>query len=276
MANILLGEAQLKSLCELLADINTHTEIDNYLAQSGIKNEGVPTKTVGVFTQYGSNKKDKLYNSFVGENNKSHNHAKIYNYIERVAAPALYVGQPEAHKNLVECINKVLLFSGLSLNQSGKMAVVPKADTLDEVERRINSINPELYKRKIHSEVTKYCNKDLLVKDYFDAVFEAAKGMAERVRQITGLTSDGSDLFQTAFAKKDPYVYLNAQKTETDWNEHNGLREMMEAVFHMVRNPAAHTPKINWKVEEDKALDVLTIISFIHKYLEITDKIPGK
>jgi len=82
--------------------------------------------------------------------------------------------------------------------------------------------------------------------------------------------------FQTAFSRKDPYVFLNAQKTDTDWNEHNGLREMMDAVFHMIRNPAAHTPKINWKVEEDKALDVLTIISFIHKYLDETRKMPGK
>ncbi|WP_353963348.1 TIGR02391 family protein [Tepidibacillus marianensis] len=56
----------------------------------------------------------------------------------------------------------------------------------------------------MHHEVEKYCIKDYLRKDYYDAVFEAAKGLAERVRQITGLTSDGSTLFQKAFAKNDP------------------------------------------------------------------------
>lgn len=118
--------------------------------------------------------------------------------------------------------------------------------------------------------------KGFIEKDYFDAVFESAKGVAARVRQITGLATDGSELFQTAFSKKDPFIYFNNQKTDTDWNEHNGLREIMEAIFHMVRNPAAHTPKINWKVEEDKALDVLTVISFIHKYLDISYKMLGK
>ena len=39
---------------------------------------------------------------------------------------------------------------------------------------------------------------------------------------------------------------------------------------------AAHTPKINWKVDEDKALDILTVISFAHKYLDECHKMPGK
>lgn len=50
----------------------------------------------------------------------------------------------------------------------------------------------------------------------------------------------------------------------------------MEAIFHLIRNPAAHTPKINWEIEEAKALDVLTLISFAHKYLDECHKMPGK
>lgn len=44
----------------------------------------------------------------------------------------------------------------------------------------------------------------------------------------------------------------------------------------LVRNPVAHTPKINWKVDKDKALDILTLISFAHKYLDERHKMPGK
>ncbi|MBU3201568.1 TIGR02391 family protein [Clostridium estertheticum] len=33
------------------------------------------------------------------------------------------------------------------------------------------------------------------MKDYYDAVFEACKGIAERVCEITGLTLDGEKLF---------------------------------------------------------------------------------
>lgn len=158
----------------------------------------------------------------------------------------------------------------------GRLIEVVQAKTLDEVDRRVNSLQRQLYNRAIHSEVQKYCIKDYLQKDYYDAVFEAAKGLAERVRQITGLTTDGGTLFQTAFSKNDPYLFFNSMQTDSEKSEFTGLKELMEAIFHLVRNPAAHTPKINWKVDEVKALDILTLISFAHKYLDECHKMPGK
>ena len=130
--------------------------------------------------------------------------------------------------------------------------------------------------RAIHSEVQKYCIKDYLQKDSYYAVFKAAKGLAQRVRDITGLTIDGGTLFQTAFSKNDPYLFFNSMKTDIEISEFIGLKELIEAIFHLVRNPAAHTPKINWKVDEDKALDILNVISFAHKYLDECHKMPGK
>jgi len=51
---------------------------------------------------------------------------------------------------------------------------------------------------------------------------------------------------------------------------------LLESIFHLVRNPAAHSPKINWKTDEIKTLDILTLISFAHKYLDECRKMPGK
>ena len=105
-------------------------------------------------------------------------------------------------------------------------------------------------------------------------MFEAAKGLAERVREITGLTTDGSALFQKAFAKNDPYIFFNSLISESEINEFVGLKELLESIFHLVRNPAAHTPKVNWRIDEIKALDILTVISFAHKYLDECRKVP--
>lgn len=88
------------------------------------------------------------------------------------------------------------------------MAEAVKAQSLDEADRRVNSLKSQLYNRAIHSQVEKYCIKDYLQRDYYDSVFEAAKGLAERVRDISGLTLDGGKLFQTAFAKNNPYIFL--------------------------------------------------------------------
>lgn len=69
---------------------------------------------------------------------------------------------------------------------------------------------------------------------------------------------------------------FNSMKTNSEISEFIGLKELMEAIFHLVRNPVAHTSKINWKVDEDKALDILTLISSAHKYLDECHKMPGK
>lgn len=119
-------------------------------------------------------------------------------------SPVCFTGQADRNKyyHLLEETNKVLLLAGLSISNEGQLVDVVQAKTLDEVDRRVNHLKRELYNRAIHSEVQKYCIKDYLRKDYYDAVFEAAKSLAERVRQITGLTSDGGELFQKRFPKE--------------------------------------------------------------------------
>jgi uncharacterized protein (TIGR02391 family) len=173
-------------------------------------------------------------------------------------------------------LNKILVLIGLKVDNTGKLTEVVRATTLDEADRRVNELKQHLYHRAIHQEVTKYCIKDYLRKDYYDAVFEAVKGLAERVRELSGLTDDGGKLFQTVFSTRDPYVFINAMKTDSEKNEFIGLGKLLESITNLLRNPAAHTPKINWKTDQTKALDALTLISIAHKYLDECRPMPGK
>ena len=276
-----LDEQQLKAICDVLAETSlgyTKTELTRLLQQSKIKVVSDGKVSNGYTYQLGLNKRDWLYNCLATEINSSHSFTRIYTFLEKALNPVAFTDEKSRGKYsyFLEGVNKVLLLVGLEITKEGKLIEVVQAKTLDEVDRRVNSLQRQLYNRAIHSEVQKYCIKDYLQKDYYDAVFEAAKGLAERVRQITGLTSDGGTLFQTAFAKNDPYLFFNSMQTDSEKSEFTGLKELMEAIFHLVRNPAAHTPKINWKVDEARALDVLTLISFAHKYLDECHKMPGK
>jgi len=283
LLNIPLSEQQLKSVCAILADTNrglTKTELTHTLQHCRIVaiDDGNRNIGNGMYYQVGLNKRDWLYNCFANEINTQQTYIRIYEFIESALNPISYTSTEKRDKYnwLYEETNKVLLLVGLQIQKDGKITIVPKAVTLDEVDRRVNSLHKKLYDRAIHSEVTKYCIKDYLRKDYFDAVFEASKGLAERVRQMTGLTKDGGELFQTAFSTKDPYIFLNSFKTQSELSEFIGLKELLEAIFHFARNPEAHTPKVNWKVEETKALDMLTLISFAHKYLDECHRMPNK
>lgn len=281
MIKRILDEQQLKAVCDVLAETNlgyTKTELTRLLQQCRIEivSDGKMSNAYGY--SLGLNKRDWLYNCLIAEINKSHSLNKVFLFLEKALNPVAFTDEKyrDKYKYLFEGTNKALLLAGLEITKEGKLIEVVQAKTLDEVDRRVNSLQRQLYIRAIHTEVQKYCIKDYLQKDYYDAVFEAAKGLAERVRTISGLTTDGGTLFQTVFSKNDPYLFFNSLQTDSEKSEFTGLKELMEAIFHLVRNPAAHTPKINWKVDEAKALDVLTLISFAHKYLDECHKIPGK
>ena len=279
MIQKILNEQHLKALCDVLADTNrglTKTELSRLLTQCKINLVDDGKSSNGFTYTVGFNKRDWLYNCFVKEFNDHRSFDKIYTFIEMALNPINYTNEEKRDKYnfLLEETNKVLLLVGLTVNKEGRLIEVVQAKTLDEVDRRVNDLKRQLYNRTIHPEVQKYCIKDYLRKDYYDAVFEAAKGLAERVRLITGLTFDGSALFQKAFAKNDPYIFFNSLKSESEINEFIGLKELLESIFHLVRNPAAHTPKINWPINKTKALDILTLISFAHKYLDECHKVP--
>lgn len=276
-----IEQQYLNALCNILADTDqglTESEIRLKLGQCSIEPVDKGNRSNGYVYQKGLSKRDWLYNCFASEIKRKRSSEAIYRFIENALNPVNFTqdDKRQKYKFLFDGVNKVLLLIGLEIQENGKVREVKKAETLDEVDRRVKSLEQKLTDRNIHPEVKKYCIRDYMQKDYFDAVFEAAKGVAQRVRDITGLATDGGELFQTAFCRKDPYLYFNLLKTESEISEFSGLKELLEAIFHLVRNPAAHSPKINWNVEEEKALDVLTLISVAHKYLDECKPVPYK
>lgn len=278
-----LTKQQIEAICDILAHTQnglTKSEIKKHLSNCKISivDDGNRNINGGFAYIIGLNKRDWLYNCFAQQINKSKSFNCVYEFIQSALNPISYtqVASRSKYVWMLEEINKVLLLLGLEVKTDGKIRPVEKATTLDEVDKRVDKLRKKLYDRSIHSEVAKYCIVDYLRKDYFDTVFEAAKGLAERVRNITGLNTDNSELFEKAFSTKDPFIYFNKLTTKSEISEHIGLKELLCAIHHLARNPAAHTPKINWIVEEDKALDILTLISFAHKYLDQCYKMPNK
>lgn len=225
----------------------------------------------GAQKYFSKNKRTWLNDCLLYEIRKNDTDAKVVKFIELAMNPMSFTKAEarEKYNWLFEELNKVLILAGLGIRSDGRIIKITKADSLDEADKRVNSLRKRLSDRCIHSEVEKYCRNDLMRKDYSAVVFEAAKGLAQRVRDLTGLQKDGGELFQTAFSTKDPWLVFNMLMTENEISEHKGLKELMESIFHLVRNPVAHTPKIEWNIEENKALDVLTLISFAHKYLDV-------
>jgi uncharacterized protein (TIGR02391 family) len=76
--------------------------------------------------------------------------------------------------------------------------------------------------------------RELLVDNYFHAVFGATKSVAEELRQKTGLGSDGSQPVDEALGignAGSPRLAFNSLRTESERNEHSSLMNLIKRVF---------------------------------------------
>jgi uncharacterized protein (TIGR02391 family) len=103
-------------------------------------------------------------------------------------------------------------------------------------------------------------------------VFEATKGLAARLRTLSGSILDGANLVDHCFGAKSspPLIRINPYVTITDRSEHSGFANLLRGVFGTFRNPPAHTPKAaaDWTITEPDALDLFSLLSFVHRRLD--------
>jgi uncharacterized protein (TIGR02391 family) len=120
--------------------------------------------------------------------------------------------------------------------------------------------------------VTAFCRAEILAEDYFHAVFEATKSVADKIRRISGLQLDGAELVDAAFGGvgpgKTPLVAVNTLCTPTEQSEHKGLADLLRGMFKAFRNTTGHAPRVHWNVTEQDALDLLTLASMLHRRLD--------
>lgn len=116
----------------------------------------------------------------------------------------------------------------------------------------------------------KCCKAELLDENYFHAVFEAMKSITTKIRTLSGMSGDGCDLVHDAFGQKfgDPLLAINPFKTETHKGEQYGFMNLLKGLYGTIRNPLAHNPKAEWDMTEQDALDILTMISLVHRKLD--------
>jgi uncharacterized protein (TIGR02391 family) len=165
-------------------------------------------------------------------------------------------------------LNQMLALAGYRVRDDGKVATSTKAATDSEAQARTTRMKALLEQRGAHEQVIAYCRPELLRTDYYEAVFEAIKGLGSRLRSLTGLDADGYALVEQTMAGKDPLVKLNAGSTTTDRNEQLGIANLAKGLFSAFRNPAAHEPRREWSMTEQDALEVLGTLSLVHRRLD--------
>lgn len=249
-------EGQVEALARLLGECGSGSDISRVLKDRRLTdNSGESTKW------------RRLYFIFL-ESQRQHDCANhVLDFLQAFLIPARFVGRHDEFERRRSDLNTILAFSGLEYGKDGKFRRRDAVQTLDEAEARARTIKAKFQGRRIHSEVLKYCNAELLQDNYFHAVFEAAKGLAQRIRDLSGVRSDGVALVDRVFSVDDPILAFNTLRTETERSEHKGFAMLLKGCFGAVRNPLAHEPKILWQGEDDAA-DYMSMISLFHRRLD--------
>lgn len=252
-----LPEGQIEALARLLGDCGTGTDITHVLRDRGLIDES------GESTKW-----RRLYWVFLKAQEQYRCANRVLDFIQSFMTPVRFVGRSAEFERYRQELNMILAFSGLEYGPDGTFQYREAVKTLPEAERRLQTLQAKFQGRSIHPEVLKYCRTELLQDNYFHAVFEASKGLAQRIRDRAGVHEDGAKLVDLVFSLERPILAVNTLRTETEKSEHKGFAALLKGCFAAVRNPLAHEPKILWEGEDDAA-DCLTLISLLHRKLDV-------
>ncbi|MGJ8729315.1 TIGR02391 family protein [Listeria aquatica] len=194
----------------------------------------------------------------------------LFDVIEYKMRPKDFISIPDVWKTTKQEINSQLIFYGLELSDAGKIQSVVKVETFNEARKRLISFQDRLEPYHIHHEVSKYCEEELLVENYFHAILEASKGLLQRIRDISELDKDGSQLIDEAFIIKRPIILIrdNMLSTQTEQSEYKGLKSLLHTITYLYRNPQAHETRLYNPKSENDAVTAFSLISLAHQVLD--------
>lgn len=257
------SQTQLQAICDIVGDTSdglTGSEIGKLLALCNIE-DPYPNST----------KRHRLYDALSRRQSRDRCANKVMAFIFLVMDPVRWVGRQDKFEYMRHQLNQVLSFAGYALGEDGKARYVTPVKTLSEAEERARRLKHDMEVRGVHPDVLRFCRAELLQENYFHAVFEATKSVADKLRQLTGLTSDGAELVDHALGLGKsgvPMLAFNRLQTETERSEHIGLMNLFKGMFGTFRNTTAHAPKIAWQIDEQDARDLLSIASLLHRRLD--------
>jgi uncharacterized protein (TIGR02391 family) len=250
----------IEAICRELGEAVTGAQIANLLAPLRVRESP---------EEVSNTKWKRLFNAVASAQNKQGDGRPLIRLITEIMRPIRF-RSTEEHEASRAAVNARLMLYGFEVREDGRVGVTRKARTISEARERADLLGAELQRRGVHPDVLEFCRAELLQENYFHAVLEATKSVADKIRAKTGLSGDGASLVDQAFGLGNgkPRLAFNDLKTDWDESEHKGLATLCKGLYPTFRNTTAHAPRIRWTVERKEALDLLTLASMLHRRLD--------
>lgn len=253
----------LRNLSDLVSDMLTHRKITEHFSSLGFTE-----------SNEGTNKTDRIYYTLKTRQKQDDCGNNILSFVVKLLNPKRYNDEKEFETDRAK-INEKLLYEGIEINERGEPNIVSKAKTISEAKERSLKIKNKIHGIGIHPEIIPYCEEEWLKENYFHAILEITKSVAERLRQKSQYKSDGAELIDDCFGlgkEKKPMLAFNMLQSPSDESEHKGFTNFCKGFFSMYRNPKAHNPKMLEETQLAEMTEVLVVATIIHNKLDITHK----
>ncbi|UAY55761.1 TIGR02391 family protein [Arachidicoccus terrestris] len=251
----------LRNLSDIISDMLTHRQITEAFSSAGISE-----------SPQGTNKTDRVFYALKERQEQDRCGNNVLAFVLRLLNPKRYNSE-EAFENNRARINEKLAYEGIEIDKSGLPKLVDKAKTISEAKGRSLKIKEKVHGIGVHADILPYCEAEWLKDNYFHAILEITKSVAEKLRQKSGYNSDGADLVDDCFAlgkEKKPMLAFNTLQTPSEESEHKGFGNFCKGFFSMYRNPKAHNPKIFEDTQLTQMTEVLVVATIIHNKLDNT------
>ena len=137
-----LPESQIEGLAKLLGECGSGTDITRVLEDRQLTDDS------GESTKW-----RRLYWVFLAAQRRDMCANRVLDFIQSFLAPARFIGRGEVFEQRRSELNTLLAFSGLEFGPDGKFRQREAARTLDEAERRFQTIRGKFQGRRLHPEV---------------------------------------------------------------------------------------------------------------------------
>lgn len=159
------------------------------------------------------------------------------------------VSQLSNKDKLTEEINKILEENNISIPNNKQ-------------ERQI------FINRNFHSEIRQHSESLFIQGNYFHAVFEACKVYNKLVKEKAESDKDGHTLMMNVWGFEKGTLKITNCVTETDKNIQEGVKHLSGGLMSAIRNPTSHEPALDWPINKEDCLDMLSFISFLLRLLD--------
>lgn len=243
----------LEEIARAIGDVFTPAQIPRFLRESGVPDEYVPQDLTGSKWQYLLQVFENLH-----EGGSAARRA-IREFIGHWLDNLLHTLPQEAIRKRVEV---QLAPQGWQVREhrlviGERRLAVPEKILRASRRARIAMLHPI-----VQQAANRYHEMDALEV----AIFEAFKAVNGRVRELSKLPLDGSELMSKAFQDVDPPIRLANLSTDTGRNIQAGFRFLFMGAVRGIRNPDAHD--LFKPLDEEDAIERLALASMLMRRLD--------